>query len=224
MIALARWGGLRIPSEALALTWKDIDFAKKRFIVRSLKTEHHADGGVRIVPMFSVLEPLFQLAFDQAAVGDVHVITRYRSPVTNLRTQFQRYIEQAGLKPWPKLWQNLRAGRATELADQYPSHLCASWLGHTETIADAYYRMVTDEHFTKAVESDENGLRDAAKKAAQKAAQHLHVPARKASQTRCEKEEDPAECEALQGVTSECEKTDSDSMGDEGLEPTTSSV
>jgi integrase len=59
LIALARWGGLRIPSEALALTWQDVDFAGKRFIVRASKTEHHADGGIRVVPMFPELVPLF---------------------------------------------------------------------------------------------------------------------------------------------------------------------
>ncbi|MBV8781098.1 MAG: phage integrase SAM-like domain-containing protein, partial [Phycisphaerae bacterium] len=64
LIALARFGGLRIPSEALALTWADVDFAGERFVVRSSKTEHHADGGIRIVPMFPELVEHFQAAFD----------------------------------------------------------------------------------------------------------------------------------------------------------------
>ncbi len=59
LIALARWGGLRIPSEALALTWGDVDFENQRFTVRSSKTEHHEGGGIRLVPMFPELaEPL----------------------------------------------------------------------------------------------------------------------------------------------------------------------
>jgi len=151
LLALARWGGLRIPSEALALTWADVDFAGRRFIVRSSKTAHHADGGIRVVPMFPELADLFQQVFDEAAPGTTHVITRYRGNAVNLRTQLQRYIERAGVKPWPKLWQNLRASRATELADRFPSHVCAAWLGHTEKIADAFYRQVTDEHFARAV-------------------------------------------------------------------------
>ncbi len=80
----------------------------------------------------------------------MHVISRYRDPAANLRTQLVRYIKAAGLKPWPKPWQNLRVSRATELADEYPSHVCAAWLGHTEKVADAFYRQVTDEHFTRA--------------------------------------------------------------------------
>ena len=47
--------------------------------------------------------------------------------------------------------QNLRASRATELADLSRPHVCAAWLGHTDAIAEAHYRMVRDEHFDKVV-------------------------------------------------------------------------
>ncbi|MFO0899997.1 MAG: site-specific integrase [Pirellulales bacterium] len=53
IFALARFGGLRIPSELLALRWGDIDWARDRFTVHSSKTEHHEGGGVRVVPMFA---------------------------------------------------------------------------------------------------------------------------------------------------------------------------
>ena len=166
LLGLGRFGGLRIPSEALGLTWRDVNFAEKRFIVRSPKTHHHADGGIRVVPMFTELAPLFQAVFDAATPGTEYVITRYRNDNGNLRTQLRRYIEQAGLKPWPKLWQNLRVSRATELADQYPSHVCAAWLGHTEKIADAFYRQVTDEHFRRATDTVETGAVKSAVKSA----------------------------------------------------------
>jgi integrase len=150
LLALARWGGLRIPSEALALTWRDVNFEQGRFIIRSSKTEHHEDGGVRMVPMFPELVEHFQKVFDDAPEGTEHVISHFRNPAVNLRTQLVRYIEAAGLTAWPKPWQNLRSTRATELADQFPSHVCAAWLGHTEAIADEFYRTVTDEHFSRA--------------------------------------------------------------------------
>lgn len=152
LLALGRWGGLRIPSEAVSLRWVDVDFAGKRFVIRSPKTAHHTDGGVRIVPMFTELQPLFQQAFDQAEPGAEYVVPRCRSGAVNLRTQLCRFITRAGVKPWPKLWQNLRASRATELVDQFPSHVCAAWLGHTERIADAFYRQVTDSHFDRATQ------------------------------------------------------------------------
>ena len=60
-------------------------------------------------------------SLDPKEQAKVHVITRYRDPNANLRTRFERSIARAGLKPWPKLFQNLRATRATELAGKFPS-------------------------------------------------------------------------------------------------------
>ena len=40
--ALSRYGGLRCPSEHLALKWSDVDWDKSRIRVPSPKTEHHA--------------------------------------------------------------------------------------------------------------------------------------------------------------------------------------
>ena len=219
LIALARWGGLRIPSEALALTWRDVDFEGKRFIVRASKTEHHEDGGIRIVPMFPELAPLFQAVFDEAPEGATHVISRYREPSANLRTQFQRYIEKAGVKPWPKLWQNLRATRATELADLYPSHVCAAWLGHTERIADAFYRQVTDDHFAKATASQEGQ-----KKAAQNPAQLMHEMPRNGTHGQNLKISKPAIFGEFQGIARDIEYPNKTLMGGTGLEPVTPSV
>lgn len=87
-------------------------------------------------------------------------ISRYRHSSVNVRTHIQRLITRAGVKPWPKLWQNLRASRATELADSFPSHVCAAWLGHTEVIADTFYRQVTDDHFKRATIAKEKPVRE----------------------------------------------------------------
>ena len=43
--------------------------------------------------------------------------TRYRDANANLRTRLARIIERAGLEVWPKLFQNLRLTRETELAE-----------------------------------------------------------------------------------------------------------
>ena len=42
---------------------------------------------------------------------------------------------------------------AIELANEFPSHVAAAWLGHTEAIANAHYRQVTDDHFASAVKA-----------------------------------------------------------------------
>ena len=41
IFALARYGGLRIPSELYGLIWDDILWDKERFVIHSPKTEHN---------------------------------------------------------------------------------------------------------------------------------------------------------------------------------------
>ena len=55
-------------------------------------------------------------------------------------------------QPWSKLWQNLRSTRETELADQFPAHVAAAWIGNSVAVAVKHYLQVTDEHFEKAVQ------------------------------------------------------------------------
>jgi hypothetical protein len=62
----------------------------------------------------------------QAPDGAEFVISRYRLRTTNLRTQLRRIMDRAGLKPWPRLYQNLRASRASELSWDHPIKTCAT--------------------------------------------------------------------------------------------------
>ena len=87
IFALARWGGLRCPSEHMALTWGDIDWENNRLTVRASKTEHHVGSGIRIVPLFAELKPHLEAAIDAAEPGAQFVITTYRDTNQNLRTQ-----------------------------------------------------------------------------------------------------------------------------------------
>ena len=71
----------------------------------------------------------------------------------NLRTQFARIIRRAGFEPWPKLWQNLRSTRETELTGpghNHPLHVVTAWLGNTEAIAREHYLQITDSDFERA--------------------------------------------------------------------------
>ena len=58
LFALSRYGGLRRPSEHLALRWADVDWEQSRIRVRSSKTEHHEGKGERIIPLFPELRPV----------------------------------------------------------------------------------------------------------------------------------------------------------------------
>ncbi len=150
LVALSRYGGLRTPSEPLALRWSDVLWDKERIRIPSPKTEHHAGGDCRIIPIFPELKgPLLEV-FEEAEPGAEYVITRYRDSSCNLRTQLMRFIQRAGLKVWPKLWHNMRASRETELAEQFPIQTVVAWIGNSVSVASQHYLQVTDEHFERA--------------------------------------------------------------------------
>jgi hypothetical protein len=64
--------------------------------------------------------------------------------------QFNRIIQSAGLIPWPRLFNNLRSTRRTELQEAFPSHVIDSWLGHSTKVAEKHYLQVTDDHWKAA--------------------------------------------------------------------------
>lgn len=151
IFALARFGGLRCPSEVLALTWNDVNWERNRIRIPSPKTEHHEGGASRTIPLFPELKPHLLAAFEEAQEGEQFVITSYRQANANLRTQLHRIIRRAGLEPWPKTFQNLRSTRETELAEKYAMHVVCKWIGNSEPVAAAHYLQLTDEHFERAV-------------------------------------------------------------------------
>jgi integrase len=153
LIALARFGGLRVPSEPLRLTWGAIDFDAGRLRVESPKTEHHAGKAARLVPLFPELRPHLLAVRGHGQNPDDPVITRYRISTANLRSELHRRLKRIGIEPWPKPWQNMRASRETELVERFPAHVVAAWLGHSPAVANKHYLQVTDDHFTKAVQN-----------------------------------------------------------------------
>jgi integrase len=112
LFALSRYGGLRCPSEHLALTWGDVNWERGRITVRSPKTAHHGGGHEeRVMPLFPELLPYLEAAKDELLedfdpkvkrLSEQPVISRYQGSNTNLRTQLLRIITRAGLTPWPE--------------------------------------------------------------------------------------------------------------------------
>jgi integrase len=151
IIGLCRYAGLGCPSELVVLNWSDINWPESRMTVTSSKKKDK-----RVVPIFGELRPYLEDALALAEPGAVHVITRYRSPDANLRTTLEKIIERAGLKKWPRPFQNLRASCETELADRFPIKTVTEWIGNSEAVARAHYMMVTEDHFAAAIAGSEN--------------------------------------------------------------------
>ncbi len=150
IIALARYGGLRTPSETLELKWADIDWKANRITVTSPKTEHQHKP-YRIVPLFPELRPYLEAAFKEAPEGAIYCIRKYRDVTQNIRSQFFQLLRHAKVHPWPRLFQNLRASRQTELADQFPLHVVTQWIGNSPQVASQHYLKTTEDHFQKAI-------------------------------------------------------------------------
>ena len=156
IFALARSGGLRIPSEIARVKWSDILWSEKKIRVLSPKTEGIGKGE-RLIPMFpELVEPLRECS-EGAKDGSVYVFEKKITDKTNLRKRLQGIIQKAGVKPWPKLFVNLRASRETELASLHPIHVVTSWLGNTPNIALKNYLMTTDTDFELATKVSVTG-------------------------------------------------------------------
>ena len=86
----------------------------------------------------------------------------YRRKNVNLRTHLERIIRRAGLEPWPRFFQNLRASRESELAAAYPLHVATTWIGNTARIAERHYLQVPPEYFQQAVRNPADPAPDGA--------------------------------------------------------------
>ncbi|MFC1765855.1 tyrosine-type recombinase/integrase [Planctomycetota bacterium] len=150
IFALARYGGIRVPSELLPLKGTDINWHAGMVLITSPKTEHHPGGDTRLIPLFPELRAVLLEAFDQAKAGAEYVIADRKANTSNLRTQFTRLLNNAGIPVWPKLFQNLRSSRETELVEEYPIHVVCAWLGNSPAIASKHYLQTHKDYFRKA--------------------------------------------------------------------------
>ncbi len=175
IIALARFGGLRCPSEVLSLEWRHVDWERGRLTVPSPKTDRYDGKENRTIPLFPELRKYLEEAFELAEPGQTHVIggnhlakaarpTGWKS--CNLRTTFGKLVKRAGLEPWPRLFHNLRSSRETELLEEFPVHVVALWMGHDAKVSLKHYAQTTEAHFDRAASGAKSGA-PAAQKAAQ---------------------------------------------------------
>ena len=153
LFALARWGGMRVPSEPALLRRDDVDFERMRINFRCPKTEHHDGKDRREIPIFpELVDPLLEV-FEQMEPGEEYILPFLQQVTgTALRKPVQAAMRAAQVKPWPKMWNALRASRVTELRETFPSHVVDAWLGHDDKVARKHYAQTLDEHFERALQ------------------------------------------------------------------------
>ncbi|HWA96864.1 MAG TPA: hypothetical protein VG713_00155 [Pirellulales bacterium] len=176
----------------------------------SPKTEHLEGGAFRDIPIFVELRPFLEDARAQADPGRKYVISRYRDSNSNLRTQFVRIIKRAGLKPWPKVFQNLRSTRETELVRLLSLPAACKYIGNTEAVAMKHYLQVTDDDFQKALSVSARAL--------QNPVQQVHATRCKAVQSvNAAQQKTPV----FPGLSMSCDTMQVDLVPPPGLEPGT---
>ena len=145
MFGLARFAGLRTPSETHRLTWADVDWERRRLSVYAPKTDTN-----RIVPITADLFPILQAAFDAAPEGTVNIVP-LGSHRSNLHRGLEKFIKRAGLTPWDDLFQTLRRSAETDFARTHPQHAVSKWIGHSMAVSERHYLQVTDDLLDTAV-------------------------------------------------------------------------
>ena len=173
LIVLGRYGGLRIPSELERLTWPNVDWQGGTFTLHVPKLEHLDGRETRIVPIFPEIRPYLQQAFDEAPAGSIYVLPERFHNDGYAFAGVLRAAELAGVEPWPRLLQNLRATRQTELMRTHPAHVVYAWIGNSREVAEDHYLMVTDADYARACA--EPTAKDSLSKAVQKAVQSAAV-------------------------------------------------
>jgi len=158
LIAMARFAGLRIPSEITALKWEDINFETRRITIHSPKTEHHTGGESRVIPIFKKLQPFLSDLWESCDEGEAYVFPRLRQQ-ENLRTQLLRIIKRACVDRWPRLFQNLRASCESDLVREHSMFAVCKWLGNSPTVAKQHYLHLTDLDFDRATGIDQPASR-----------------------------------------------------------------
>jgi integrase len=152
VVVLARYGGLRIPSELERLTWSDVDWHGHKITIRVPKKEHIDGHETRIVPIFPEVKPYLRQAFDEAPDGSVHVLPKRFHKEGYVYAGVGRAAERAGVPKWPKLLVNLRASRETELMRSEPAHVVHAWLGNSREVAQDHYLMVTEADYERVTQ------------------------------------------------------------------------
>ena len=164
LFGLARYAGLRIPSESHLLTWADVDFERGRLTVRSPKTERHEGHEQRVIPITPRMMELLQQRFDECDEGEKRLITINGKGA--LIRRVRRIWARAGVEPWARLWQTLRQSCEKEWAMTFPQYAVSRWIGHSITVSGRHYaNAVPEELLDRAAGVSDSAQRNAQLKA-----------------------------------------------------------
>jgi integrase len=137
LFGLARYAGLRCPSETHGLTWSDIDWSRGVMNVRSPKTERYRGHESRVVPIDARLLPLLQIRFDEAQPGETKLITMDKR---RFKADLHRACKRAGVEAWEPMTKVLRASCERDFAERgVPQSDLSRLMGHSILVSEKHY-------------------------------------------------------------------------------------
>ena len=154
IFTLGRWGGLRIPSELAFLRWSEIDWDGDKMKINVPKKtsrieQERGNFAFRWLPLFPEIRKALEEYRDEYQEPDEDFVfpelDGSESDGFLLRRELNRILKDAKIRPWQKLFVNLRATRDTELQNRFPVYQVGYIMGHTPQVSLKHYAQVTDD-------------------------------------------------------------------------------
>jgi integrase len=143
--ALMRYQGFR-RCEVFGLDWEHIHWGNSVIVVHSDKT------GIRECPIFKDTRPYLDQARVEASQSLSGKVIRCHSSIDSITPLLIKHIKRI-CKPeevYPKICQQLRSTRRTELQQEFSDHVLNEWLGHDSKTAAKHYLQITPGDLKKA--------------------------------------------------------------------------
>jgi|GEM_PF-1283817 len=162
MTALARFAGLRSPSESLLLRWSDVYLDEKcpYLHVTSPKTASQGKAWRNVPISPRLAEILREGKPGEVKPSDFVVdLPAYRKPRkggwhgVNTRQQYNKILVKSGIGLIKNAFKVFRSSCVTDWARDHAVHVVAAWAGHTVGVAGKHYLTLTDSDWVKATSS-----------------------------------------------------------------------
>jgi integrase len=151
IIAAARIGGLRCPSELKYLRWSDVNWEQNRFLVQALKTKRFSRHRERVVPLFSEWRVELDRLFSQDTPEENEfVIQSFQGKCWFLRNTFYMIARKVGLGEILRPFDNMRMSRSNEILAQFGETKKSMWIGHSRKVMQDHYLLLSDDDFSAA--------------------------------------------------------------------------
>jgi integrase len=141
IFTLMRFQGLR-RHEVFAIDWSNIDLTTNELTIPA-----ETKTGWRSMPIFPETLSLLRSIPERSRRGKLVVWTKSPESVTEL---LKRHVTAILGECWPKVCQQLRSTRRTELDGEFEPFVVNEWLGHDGRTAEHHYQQITPAHLARA--------------------------------------------------------------------------